>query len=1196
MNISENPSQILSKLVTLYNTLNEFLVKFSQSTTAYYSTTPVQWQDDEGLSQTINIPSLGYINSEVTQLKQQIESLISVNGDKISLSFTDGTVRTFDMRKVSQLVESIESIKDSSFAVPAEFRVKNNWFFESYLNPLIYVSIDVKSQLTDNSIRRFSVRRVMLNTISTVEQKYFDDNFKGRGDIDYDTFINSLKNNGIDYFEDDNTVDMPVSINRYRGSFSVVNYAEETVTVNGGTVKRMRYTLDKMFYSDIINLSNGTKHLAVNDVLLTANDTEYRVLSLDIDTNSVVLEKQYGNEPINIGANVLKIKPFPYRIPELQINVGYNERETIFVKPIVDGIDLTTDMWSKGFAIYTNELKITMSDTSVIGLEDYYKNFVTDFGMILLNFAKEKQVPSAMGIVPSAPVVNVENFKVVLVNSHLKEDKSVIDLKNKIATKEKLENEMDELAKTINTLKAKLNDSTSTNDQERLKIKKQIDDAVIKRTSSLNQLSTTIKEITLSLKTNATFKTSSKYRVRGFCEIPPAISTAYGTQEIIQFLVNYRYISKKGNASNVEQINYTDQNGIQQIGFFSNWQEILGKLRKKTYDETTGLYVWAQEDIKSPDVVNINQFDIPITTGEAVEIRIKAISEAGYPINPAESDWSASVIVSFPDDIEAQDEDSSLAESLQTEDILVKFQEELNARGLDSHLLNVVTTGDRYYGHRAEDIISGYYTPEGKIINVFEKIKDLENRILAIENAMNVSRGILKVQVRDEDGNVVDVQNGNTVSMFAGYYKELIQDQNAYDHGKVISKAYTIVVSNTSQTALELASRLAGGIGERVTTSISTGTEDYDVNRKYDIVPLVATSMSDADGYGQIKQPAPFQSSQVKSQFIYGRYKDYDLANELYPNVDLYDTANGFYFASYDYKGNANDDSMPYNGGVYLPYAPNINIKSGLAKDANVWSGKILSGTPVVPDGGGYLSEFCIHKDHPYLQGLAADDYTTSLSKLNDVFMPDGGGKQGYYQFAHGLFFDIPVSEKTRTYQSVILINNNEQSPYHVPVAGSPVDHDGYPVKLGFNSYDEYLIGRYTCGAYLYLAPNNYNDISIIGNHPLLAKRVIQLGAENAVNIPVIFQFRCSDKIAKVGGFSSTGSDLTNIAYTKKIGVDIYEKDSTKSVGAQYGDVFSFDIEIRCKYMNETPIVTPISMSSSQYSNTTFGTGVNTDI
>ena len=57
------------------------------------------------------------------------------------------------------------------------------------------------------------------------------------------------------------------------------------------------------------------------------------------------------------------------------------------------------------------------------------------------------------------------------------------------------------------------------------------------------------------------------------------------------------------------------------------------------------------EDVTNADTPNINQIDIPVQSNERVDIRIKSISEVGWPESPVESDWSEIITIDFPDDL-----------------------------------------------------------------------------------------------------------------------------------------------------------------------------------------------------------------------------------------------------------------------------------------------------------------------------------------------------------------------------------------------------------------------------------------------------------------------------------------------------------------------------------------------------------------
>ena len=1163
-------SQLMSNLVTIYGSLQEFLVKLSQSTTSFSDYTAVDWIDQNGNAQTINIPSLGFMKSDIDILKSQLETLISNNGDSIVLQYNDGTVKSFDMVKISSLIDTLNSVDGSQFTIPSEFRAKSNWFFESFLNPLLVTSVNISQFLTDSKINRFAVRRVIVTTNTANDITFFDNNFKGKNNIVYDDAISILSNAGASYNIDDNEYDLPSAINKHIGNFNVLQITQSTSTVDGSAYPIMYYTLDKLFYTDIINNKNGNTFLAVNDILLTSDDTEYVVLSIDKSTNRVLLQRTFGSSSINVGVGVLKIYPQIYRIPELQINIGYNERELIFIKPISDTFNLTTNSWSNGFGLFTNELSIIMSDNSVTTLDNFYTKYVSDFGLIMLNFAKEKQIPAILGLKPNSPVLTSTDFTVVNVNDHITDTNSINDFKTQISNKEALQNQLDEINKSINENKAKLNNSATSNNQTRLTIQKTINDLNTTKAGVQKQLTTILDQLALNINTNPNLTYNPEYRVRGFTAIPDPRVSEYGTQDIVQMVYAYRYSSKSGNATNNQSIPFTDANGNTVSAYFSNWNEVVSKQRLKVYNDSTGTYTWAVEDVQNPDTVNINQVDIPITKGEQVEIRIKAISEAGYPVNPIESDWSNSVIIQFPDSLELQSEQSALAENILIEDALVGFQNELNSRGLDVHLSDSIITGDKYYAHILSSISSGLYDANGTIINSYDLINTILNRLNTLEGLISKDTAQILITITNRNtGEVISVKQGDTVDLFAGYYKDLI----GANDGAIESIVYTIDIQNTAGNILELVSYFGGGIGQEVLTSTSDYT-DYGNYRKYDLCPILV-STNDVPELNDYKQIAGYQSKQVMSQFIYTRYMDYAKSTNV-----LYGKGNNLQIG-YNYNGiTLNSHLIPSDGVKYLPYAPAASSSTN-----DIWSGVVVSG---VPQGSGTISEFCIHKNHPAL--IEYYNINNSITSYNKgVFEPTilPNANQPYMPFSHGLNMETSVEDKTNLFG----FNYYQQCQYVKETAyvGSPeptTDSTYYPTKIGFIDGDEYLIGKYTCGSYLSLSPNSYNDISIQGNHPELAKVQILNGSQYAISIPVVFQFRCTDKLGYVGGYRNNGDVLKNITYKKKIGIDIYQKLHFNS--NKFDAVFSFDLTVSCKYKQDVASNTLSIPNTIGLTNTTY--------
>lgn len=1175
----------LARLMLDVNNMNSFLYSLQRMLDSKSDNVTITQRFEDGTEQQINVPSYGYLKSKVDNVSSEFETLISANDEVIGIKSANGDIRKFELKKVSRIIQELEEVSTTSLTLPTSFGVKNNWFFESFLNPLLFVSIDVSSILT-NDIDQFAVKRLIINSINEDELTYFDDNYSGVNDLILDNVRLDLENQGIDFFEDDNIVDMDVAVNRLRGTFDVYRIYEEEIETDVTTgeaatnstseanlvsIYRNRYKLSTLNYTDVLDGVKNSKILAEGDVLITDNDSEYRIVSVNKTNTEVVLERIFGIEPITIGAGVLKMKPVPYRTPELKVNVGFNERQIIFIKPISKKNNLTTDDYSNGFGIFTNDLTITLEDDSTATLDQYYNNFVSDFGMILLGLAKEKKMPAIFSKDPNIPTVDVGNFKVENITQHIKEDEDEDEIRNLISEKENLNTKIKENLKKIDSLKTQLNDSQKT-DSEKARIDKKITSSIQEKSSLKSQLSSTVTEITTKLSTTPAFVREPKYRVRGFWPIPQGKDSAIGRQEIVQFKVRYRYLSKKGNAPNASQSELTEEDGTKSYAVFSPWTEILTKPRVKILNEQTGLYSWATEDLTSVDAVNTNQVDIPIKKGEIVELQVRSLSEAGWPENPTESEWSNAVQIPFPKEIQSSEEATIISQRIFTEEARLDFEDELTSRGLDLHLQNQFTTGERFFGHQSKDIASGFFTTEGNIIDLFEKLKTLETTIESLQQAIELDRGVIKVTIIDDQGNTSEIKNGDTLKLFAGYYRDQIKDTSGssivYNDGAIITKQYIISIENTSATQLELISLLKGGVGEIVPTSypITYPNSDYHRNRRYDIVPLSLNAVESEEKVGFTFKTG-VQSGQAQGQFTNSRFFDYGLARNLY---DSFPAGNNVWNAAViftdpsSFQGITSPANVPLNGGHYIPYELGWSGYSWSA-DANVWNG--TTNGSGVPGVNGYLNEFCIHKDHPDIQDLGNNqDYTgTDLKDLIQDYNISSDD-QSYLLFSHAPFMETSVNEKTGALGNRFDTQAIRVSPDIESSSLANLSPANFPTKLGFNPNDEWLIGKYTCGSYLYMFPNSHSDISVDGNNPQLSYKKVEVGETNSINIPVLFQYRASDKLGYIGGFKS-GQTLKNIKYQKRLGIDIHVKDDA---------MFSFDIEVSCQYKKETTLDSPI--------------------
>lgn len=1167
----------LAELGVDVNNMQEFLLKLSQVLSTKSDSVKVTQTLQDGTTKDFLIPSFGYLSGKVANVEQKFNELINANGNQLGVKDADGTLRTFELKDVATIVSDLEAVSTSSVSVPGAFNYKTNWFFESFLNPLLYINIDTATLIADPDINRFEVRRLIYTPANQTEIDYFDANYKGKNNLNYSAVIADLNTRGIDYFEDSSELTLPPAKNTVRGSFDILDVLEDSFTtiIAGETLTEAirKYRLNTLRYSGLTETGTIEKTLQVGDRLISTNNSEYKVTSIDTNAKTVILELIFGSNGLAVGASQLRLKPVLERSSLVQLNLGYNERNIIFLRPISDRLAITTEQFSQGFGIFTNELTITLANGQQLQLTDFYQNFVSDFGMLFVNYAKEKKLPAALGDTPNRVTLDNQNFKVIQADSHIQDADNTVAIKQKISAKEQAAAQIREIDKQISDTRANLNTNASLNESQKLKLQKDLKTFADNRSTLVKSQQSLISDITTSIKSTPSFITNPVYRVRGFWAIPEPKQTVHGVQQVAQFKISYRTLSKTGNSKPADQIEFVDSNGNKVTGAFSPWTEILSKARGKKYNETTGFYEWSDENVSDPNEVNSNQLDLPIKKGEIIEIRVKSLSEAGWPDSPIESDWSDSILVEFPADIETAEDATIVSQQAFADETRINFQEELNAKGLDIHLGTSFTTRDKYFAHKAEDIASGFFATDGNIIDLYSKLKSISDTLASIQTALSTGKGSLVVNIIDQNGNIREVTNGQSIELFAGYYKDLIKDTSvtpvAYNHGKVVAVNYLIQLQNSSQTPLQLISTLNGGIGEKATLSEPTvyPTVNYHTNLRYDLPPIVINNTVSGE-IGAFTQKDGYQSSQVKSQFVYSRFKDITLANNLYAGdsltTDLYASA-----SNYNYRGKTvNGNLIPYESGHYLPFDPTWSgLPYSTSANSKVWNGSLDSNN--APVGGGRLSEFCIHKDHPFIKAGGQFNSAWSVSMYRPSYSTTDT-TQKYLPFSQAIHCEITEAELTNSFGA----SYYQQAGYRQPntfTLGTPssgMRENQYPIKNGFSTEDAYLIGKYTCGAYLSVAPFSHDSISVDGLSPAGSSKTLNYGNDAAINIPVTFQFRASDALGYVGGWRSTNpSGLKNVKYAKKIGIDLYTLDS----------VFSFDITVKAQYEKETAVVSPIS-------------------
>lgn len=1155
-------SSLLAQFLRLQKNSLEIINKLSNTTTSKQDTVSVEFIDDNNQTSTVSIPSWGYILNEIKRIDSNVKALSGLDDGNANVRNADGSVS-----RIYQSVPLVDPIAPTNLQVPSNFKFRNNYFFESFLNPLLFVTFNLDGQLPAGT-KRVYVKRIIANTKTDSQKNYFDSNLKGRNDISDLDFVTDLTNQSITYFIDEETVDIPLQIIRYSGSFSVLRVFDQTipVTIGGQIINQnvRKYKLDTTAYKDIIaSSSNADRQLKIGDKLMTSGGSRFEITNIDLSESTVVLRRISGYEPVPIGDGALVLDSEVLSPLQVNVNVGHDERQAVFIKSINDDYHVTGSSYSNGVVFYSNEMVINTSDGTMT-LDEFYKKQVSDFGAQFLSNSKENVIPSVYSIVPNTPALNSSNFKVVQINKQITQTTTAEKFSNNVQTKIKLQNEIDAINKSIdqtrNEIASIVNDSvTRSSTSNRQSLLSKIDTLTKEKSTKTALLQTVIQDLNNISSSSPEITESPKYRVRGFWPIPqPVEDPKTGPQEVIQFRVRYRYLTKQGNSTSTDEIKFSDNDGTERRGTYSNWIEYKTDIRKKSYNTVTKKYYWLDEEVQNGDVPNINQIDIPITAGEKVEIKVSSISEGGWPMNAAESAFSSPVIIEFPEELTTSNGNNQYVDQNKNDQVLVSLQQDLVSRGLDAHLSTSFNSVDKYYAHVGDTIFSGFYDSTGKSLDLYQKLLSMDQEIANLKAMISVAKGVLSVYINDGT-NLIPVKRGSVVEVFAGYYNELLDLTNQLNYGKIVSTQYTIELRNETASKLELASIIPGGQSViALPHTDSKATADYASVRKYDLTPISLTGIKPSDvkpnlsGDLTFTQAAPYQSGNSNSQFIYPRYKSVGLDEDLYFVPVFSSTWN-------DQLGViSGTDNVPQDKGSLIPFLPGGSSTPGIS-NVSVWNNSYTGGTP---DGNGKLNEFCIHIDHPV---IVSESVNTSPKYFNDLVRPSQGTSGfNYPSFRHSAgfeasssdSFDPSVTNQTKSYQqlSYTQISNTSYG----------LDNHAYPEKLGFEANDEYLIGKYSCGAYLFMAPSSHSPIQVEGS-TTLATKTLESGNQNAIVVPVIFQMRCQDKLGYVGGYRSTGT-IRNITYSKRIGIDIKVSNE---------EIFSFDLAVSGSY-TKTALTSPI--------------------
>ena len=918
--IGNSLSYFLEQALIIEKNSIETVSKVSDAVTSQKDTVTITLTDpnDPSKTTTYSIPSFGYLKSEIERLDNTLKTLSNIDsgtGSRIQLS--DGTYRKIVASKLACEAPTITTTNNIT-----NFNFKSNWLFEDMMNPYLYANVDL-SNCVPTETERVLIQRYILNCTNSRQIDYFNNIKSNSTKIDYKNFLKGLLNNGITYILDENYYDLPPVRRRYSGEFEIDRILDNTLSSDGKNILG-KIVLKNILYTDNNSGVENTVTLAKNDILEIKENpatTRYMVTYVDVATREVKLKRLEGYTPIT-NSTIFKISSHQVKKISVEIPVSFDRREVIFIKAIDPDSNIPSNKWSPGIAFYSNELIYTSPQGVNSRLETFYQKNVVDFGNIILSYSKDYYPSIVEGIKPDAPVLRYDaeddsasDFKIVQINKQLSEGTEANTFKKLIADKENALSQINNNNKLVEQQKELIQTTRFTTTTEKLNAQNKLAEYIKNQSTYTSLYNSIVNQIKSQYA--ATYIEKPKYRVRGFWSIPsPKISKSSGPQQIIQFRVRYRYLSESGVANKEEEFRYLDGT-TNATGRFSNWNEVLTPMRRRVLG-ADGTYNWEKINTADPDQININQLDLPIQNGEQIEIQIKSISEAGFPTNPMESDWSEPVIVAFNDFPELQGDDISEIIAQNRVDASVANVVESMTGNSYAHMASSFYTNDKYFAHNAESITSGFLSPEQTPITLYDKLYDLQNQITAVNEQIERMSATLEVKLIDGEDNskIYTLTEGGTTYINAGNYEDdkskVVADKR---NGAIITKIYYVDISSDLQSGLEILSKIPGDrlsmcpntISEandiiskdknndvvkrndyknydNILTPNSIASDYYRLKGRYDLVPI-NLSASDIIDY-QICSPNMYQSAQCKGQFIYSRFRNVSDTFNMYANSE----------------------------------------------------------------------------------------------------------------------------------------------------------------------------------------------------------------------------------------------------------------------------------------------------------------------
>lgn len=698
-----------------------------------------------GEARDIELPSLGYMKSRVDRIDSTLETLMGATGDSI-VRMSDGSYRKMYINRLD-IPRSTEVVK-GDFVYSKSDSIIN--MMEKDVTVDIPVTLYNKEDRVELNIIAYHGKENIPNTetlnkpFSQLKQLF--DQWKENDTIEEYSYFKVIKD--IE----------PADMSAYGGVYVLRVVDTESIDADENVEhKKIYYISDIAFRGK----EGSVYPISQGDILTLYNsqgyhDTRVKVEIIDKTRSYIKVSYVDGYQPITVGSQL-----FPYIDGDRKTGVikfSLSNRYQYWIYPTL--ITKTGYRHEEGEQIHINATTPDSICSGILDLGKYLDKYRKDTYFTRDDWNDANIVEDI--IAPDSTNTDNVSFTIVDVSRDISSS-SYTKITQLESQKKSVENTIEAYRDRINVLRNIISSGTSAGSaaqNELARVTQSLEDAQ-------NEFNTLVFNISDELSTNAL---ESKYEIHGIVKLA-ALDIPF---ECIGVELRYRFI---GNDSDIQKKEYYDLNGTKVP--FNSWRYTPFYCRSRQLDDTTRKFRW------NPNTIEQTSFVIPIETRYNTIIQFRYVFEAGYPENPKKSTWSDDIYVPWDSTLE-RSSTKALQNINQADQVKASVNNTLATNGMFRHTAKSFTAGEKYFGHSAEEIASGWVTEEQQPISLYEKLKDIATVAQQLNDAFNaVDINNFKFTLIASDGTETEISEGTNNIVTTPAYMELLKSQN----GKTVSKS-----------------------------------------------------------------------------------------------------------------------------------------------------------------------------------------------------------------------------------------------------------------------------------------------------------------------------------------------------------------------------------------------------------------------